>query len=166
MNVEEPIAPTQIQLLQLKTPDEAFRAITMLLAADSNYSQLPLHIASKVLQAIKRQQYQLLAVGHKAEGCVLWAEISHATLEECIATEREPTPEQLCDNGDAIITLGLVATTPALVRLLWRNFVRINRDRPIMAIRHFGTHHQRNPKFIVYRDGKKSRLASQESAAA
>ena len=44
MNVEDAIAPTQIQLLQLKTPDEAFRAITMLLAADPNYSQLPLEL--------------------------------------------------------------------------------------------------------------------------
>ena len=151
-----PIAPAQIQLLQLKNADEAFRAIVMLLAANPSYQQLPLHTATKVLHAIQRQHYQLLTVGHQAVGCVLWAEISLETLDHCVAHQREPRPDQLCLRGDAIIALGLVATTPALVRLLWRSFVRLNRDRPVLAIRHFGKRQQHAPRFIVYRNGQKT----------
>lgn len=154
----DPIAPAKIQLLQLKNADEAFRATTMLLAADPNYQQLPLHTTTKVLHAIQRQHYQLLTVGHQAVGCILWAEISHETLDRCVAQQREPTPDQLCTQGDAIIALGLVASTPALVRLLWRSFVRINRARPILAIRHFGKLQLNAPRFIVYRNGQKVRV--------
>lgn len=127
----------------------------MLMAADKDYRKLQLHVTHLVLSAIQRNHYRLLVVGNQAVGCVLWAEISTATLDHCLQQQREPGPDQLLAHGDAILATGLVATTPRLVKQLWRHFVRLNAARPILAVRHFGKY-ANNPKFIVYRNGRQS----------
>lgn len=145
-----------IRLMRLTNPDEAFRAIILLMAVDKDYNKLPLVVATRVQMAIKRQHYELMVVGNQAVGCILWGEISEATLLNCVAQKTEPRPEQLLAEGQAIIALGLCAKTPALVMKLWRAFVRLNCARPILAVRHFGKH-SRAPRLIVYRNGRPCR---------
>lgn len=146
-------AENTIRLMKLTNPDEAFRAIILLMAVDKDYNKIPLVVATKVQLAIKRQHYELMVAGNQAVGCILWGEISEAALLNCVAQKTEPRPEQLLAEGQAIIALGLCAKTPALVMKLWRAFVRLNRARPILVIRHFGKY-ARAPKFIVIRDGR------------
>lgn len=155
----------RIRLLKLKSDDEAFRAITMLLVQDKHYRDSPIRVATRVWSAIQRQHYWLMTLGHQAVGFVLWGEISDTTLDQCVSHRREPKPDQLCLRGDAIIALGLVAGSPSLLSSLWRSFVRIHHDRPILAIRHFGARQQQAPKFIVYRNGKRCKPSTVKSEA-
>jgi len=145
-----------IRIVKLANPDEAFRAIILLMAGDKDYSKIPLFVAPMIQKAIKRQHYELLVVGNQAAGCVLWGEISEETLLNCVAQKSEPEHEQLLVKGDAIFAQALCAKTPVLVMSLWRAFVRLNRAQPILAIRHFGKY-SCAPKFILYRDGRPCR---------
>ena len=142
----------QFQMLRLHSPDEAFRAISLLMAADKGYATAPISVAPRLWNAVRQRQYWLLVAGSEPVGCVLWGEITTATLAQSVRERREPTAQQLLTQGDALFALALLAKTPALVTALWRRFVRQNAQRPVMAIRHFGRHASA-PRFLLYLDG-------------
>ncbi len=142
----------QVQMLRLQDPNEAFRAISLLMGADKDYAATPLAIAQRLWTAVCQGRYWLLVAGSEPVGCVLWGEISNAVLASAVRQRREPTSQQLQERGDALLALALLAKSPALVSGLWRHFVRQNAQRPILAIRHFGQRNQQ-PRFLLYLDG-------------
>lgn len=140
-------------MLRLNDRDEAFRALCLLMGEDRNYGAAPLAlIAPRLWSAISRDHYWLLACGNQPMGCVLWGEMQAATLAASLRRHCEPTGQQLQDRGEAVIALALVAKSASMVSNLWRQFVRNNHHRPVLAIRHFGRHNQQ-PRFLLYLNG-------------
>lgn len=143
----------RVQMLRLHSPDEAFRAIALLMAADKGYVGIPLAIAPRLWTAVCQRRYWLLVADSEPVGCVLWGEISTATLVQSLRQRREPLGKDLQEHGDALMALGLLAKTPALVTALWRHFIRANAQRPVLAVRHFGRH-AHDPRFLLYLNGR------------
>lgn len=149
---EQTQVQTQVQMLRLQDPNEAFRAISVLMGADKDYAATPLAIAQRLWTAVCQGNYWLLVADSEPVGCVLWGHISSASLAASLRQRREPSAQQLQAHGDALLALALVAKTPSLVSALWRRFVRLNAQRPILAIRHFGQRNQQ-PRFLLYLNG-------------
>lgn len=121
----------------LAKDDASFRAISLLMAQQPTYANVPISRMLELFHAVRLgQAFGAIDDGNRLLAVVLWRELSDELARRCIAERKLPSAELCVDHGEAILITALVALDPSCLEQLSDKFVAHNAGKTVLYERH------------------------------
>jgi hemolysin-activating ACP:hemolysin acyltransferase len=122
---------------QANNLDALFVQLTLLMAKEPLYRDLPVRRLADVYATLKKRQYLMIGDKGRLSGAILWKTLDESSAQDLVVARRLPTAKELSAKGTAKVLTAFIASDPDTLSQLWRQLVRQQKGNTLLFERHY-----------------------------